>query len=851
MINFYKNKTSITIKFKTNLMKKLITNLSMKSCCFFIAIFLFAFQSQKTNAQTTLVTGDIAFSGFGFDNAADSFSVIFLVSVTSGTQITFTDDGYSDLSGFLTVGGLIDAEFVWEAPGGGVAFGEQVTFWNNSGTAMTSKGSIVSGDGLSLDALGDQIFAVQGTLAAGTILAGVHRNFIVGTGSSNWDNQGAISSVNESDLPDVLTNGVNALYFGSAADNARYNCSITLTTAAAVRAAVNDTNNWSKDPTTPFDPTACRPSYSTWDGTAWSNGAPTTNLDAVITSNTTPGTFSGKDLTINSGSALTIGNGVTATISGDIANNGNGITGVGTIALSKAGTSTLSGNAFTFGGVVEVGTGTTLATGGLLTIASGGSLMHGTGTPNGGGGVSGNITFEKNIGSIDKGWRGFSIPVVGTIDNFETGINTLCSNHTPAEERNVYYWDGSVRGGSSNNVAVGWVQASIADDQNKAYSIYLDNTAHGAWDFSSTVSMTGVPNDGTKVFSLDYTFDPEGDSSTASQRGWNFIPNPFPSNFDVTDFIASIGFDPAYKAIHIWDQSTKQMKAINISSIINYNTGGGTILGSFNHISAFTGFWVKANAVSQEVDVTNAHRTGLKDSLPPDTYFKAGFDIFRLTVKDAKDNIDQFSVCFKDDATEAMDNNLDIYKFKSFDDEVPTLYSVVDGDNLSLTAVPYLDNRVVPVYLENKTNDTEYTFSAQVSEYSMLYDVVLEDKKTGATINILENDYKFLHDKTYTANRFDLLFKRKSGVGINEVGIENSTPYVYKDASGIHIVNRSSNPSTNCDIIIYNTLGQRLLETKNVSANNVINYTPGNTVPQLYIVHVVSKTESKSLKIIY
>lgn len=815
-----------------------------------VLLIIFIVNVQFAISQTTLSTGDVAFTGFNFSSTNDSFSVIFLTDITANTQVRFTDRPYSDLSGFLTVVGLLDADFVWEAPVGGVTFGTQVTFWNSSGTANASVGSIVSGNGLTLDINGDQIFAIQGSILSGTILTGIHCNNSGSVSATNWDNQGALSSLNESDLPNVLTNGVNALFFASAPGNGRYNCSYTKSTAAQVRLAINDSSNWSKNSSSAFNPTACVAVNSTWDGSNWSNGVPGINLNATIASSVAVGNVNCKDLTINNGIGFTLNVGDSVIVNGDLANNGDGFTGArGLLRFAKSGTATITGNAFGFSGVVQVATGTTLNLNDKLTLRSGTCLMAGLSTYGGGGNTSGNITVEKTIGSTSSGWRPFGLPVESTIDDFEGGLNTLCTNHSESGQRNVYYWDANVRGGSSNDVATGWVQAPATDDESKAYSIYLDSVS-SLWAFDSTVSITGVPGNGTKTHTLRYTFDLGGDSTTLSQKGWNMYPNPYPSNIDLTDLTGSAAFEPIYKAIHVWDHSVKQFKAINSSSLTNYNTGGGSIFGTYAHIPPFMAFWVKADVDSQQIEITNAMRTCSSDSVVPNNYQKRGVDMFRLKVEDKEGNMDQVSVAFEPSATKGMDYNFDLFKFKSGDPAVPTLYTIADDNLLSLSVLPIESSYSLPIYMESHHQQKQYTISALAREYSNYYEVELEDKKEKKSIDIINSDYIFSHDKDYTENRFILHFNRKSNTSINEWELAENT-YAYSNANGINIVYKSNAALCNAQLEIYTITGQKVYADAFTEKNQTKTFTPTTNTKQVYIIRVKSTNGIKTIKTIY
>jgi len=62
---------------------------------------------------------------------------------------------------------------------------------------------------------------------------------------------------------------------------------------------------------------------TTWNGSAWSDGAPTSSIHAIINGTYNDGAnFVCKNLTINSGKALTLGSGKTISVNGNLDNNG-------------------------------------------------------------------------------------------------------------------------------------------------------------------------------------------------------------------------------------------------------------------------------------------------------------------------------------------------------------------------------------------------------------------------------------------------------------------------------------------------------------------------------------------------
>lgn len=550
-----------------------------------------AFFAGSSKAQTSLSSGDLIFTGYNSDGN-DSFSIILLKDIAPGTVIRFTDNGWDGTA--LQTG---ETEIVYTNTTGRTIYATtQITFVGT--TAVYSRSAVsagtVTGTALSLDSDGDQIFAYQGSAASPSFIAGIHANveltFVpvtaMVTSVVDWD--GSSGTVNKSRLVGTGLTAMNGALFLrdtnilnisiSERDNWRLSCgsiniSIDILNILSASLLIG---NWVFDDGTAYGPCApiCLVTSTLWDGNSWSQGAPSSTLDANIYSTTSPGSFTCQNLMITSGATLAVNSGNTVNVYANLTNSGSGLSGTGKITFNHSGRDTLLGNNISFGGVIGVSSGTTLVTNGKLTITNGGSLLHGSGTVDGGGSVSGVVTISKSINPVD-GWRQMALPVQASIDDFEDGLNTFIRTHTPANEINVYWWDASVRGGSTNNVANGWTSALASDNELKGYAIYLAN--NGIHNFSTTISIQGNVKEGDQVSGLGYTFDTGGDSSTAIQRGWNLIPNPYPSNLDITNLLADANFDPTYKAVHIWDVNVGQYKAINVSGLTNYQTSGGSI----------------------------------------------------------------------------------------------------------------------------------------------------------------------------------------------------------------------------------------------------------------------------------
>lgn len=166
---------------------------------------------------TVLSAGDIAFTAYRSDNP-DRVDFVLLVDVEIGTEIVFTDNGWTAADAFRDSEG----EAVWRAP------------------ADLSAGTVVRlGEddlgSIALSAAGDQIIAFQGTIASPSFVAMIQMN-------GDFDDDS--TSSNSSTLPADLTEGTHALAIAPAVDNALYDGSVTSGSRSELLAAINDPSNW-------------------------------------------------------------------------------------------------------------------------------------------------------------------------------------------------------------------------------------------------------------------------------------------------------------------------------------------------------------------------------------------------------------------------------------------------------------------------------------------------------------------------------------------------------------------------------------------------------------------------------
>jgi hypothetical protein len=263
-------------------------------------IFTFSFltlANYSSFSQTTLVAGDIAFTGYNAtpnSPQSDAFSFVLLKNITAGTVIHFTDNAWGSDGVFrsgeqtvtwtTTVVLTAGREITISGPPAGTATASVKLLTVDGGTPPN--GGTCSGSMLSLSVNGDQVIAYQSTtpgVAPFTFISAIHMNVYATapdpsvTDANNWDNLTAANQTSNSSFkPTGLTTGTNCIWIGtqgsnaSERNNARFNCTGPLATPAQVRAAVNNQANWVSE----FAATGATPTWIPPSGCAFLGASP-------------------------------------------------------------------------------------------------------------------------------------------------------------------------------------------------------------------------------------------------------------------------------------------------------------------------------------------------------------------------------------------------------------------------------------------------------------------------------------------------------------------------------------------------------------------------------------------------
>lgn len=812
-------------------MKSILKKPTQKIKAAILLICLLAVFSNKTQAQTTLYAGDVAFISLEMNaNTADTFAIILLKDIATNTQIGFTDGCYKDANGYnILTSNKNEWYFIWQASGA-LSAGTIIKFWNSNtgsnagGTPNASTGTIVSGDALSLNhnSGGDQVFAFQDTvsldlssyrLTVSRYLAGIHCNVLGGvTDDANWDGSSSAAGLVQSELPDSLVNGTSALRVDSSGTE-RQNATMVSNILSLDKTVINNVANWSVS-NTPNDPTV--PVRITWNGTSW-DGTPSSTVDAIIQSNTTPGTFTCNSLRVDNGFNLTVSSGQTTNIYGDFYNYGNGVgSSNGNITFYKTGTANLYGSsAISFIGILRARTGTTLQTNSLLTLNATGASTYGQigagGSDNGT--ISGNITASYYIGGSTEGWRSICSPLDGATlaqvnDDIPLNFGTPNSNWI-----NINRFDES---GSSPH----WTAPSSLTQSMDAggFAVYIRSAI-----LPLTLDITGTYN-GTSNYVLSGL---TRTGSTTDTSGWHIIRNPWPTGF-------------------YWDGSIANVQGTSCY-IYDRTSGTYTVFDNINDgiIPPFTAFTLRVTSNNVSVTLPNSSRNVALATNYMDKSFSVD-NYIGLTVKNLKTGVsDKANFYIDANANNGIDNFDGIKKMN--DAVAPNLYFTSTGTNLYKEVWQSIPTNGIDLPLSFSTQSAdEHQITADLQNIELGTEVYIEDLQNQKLYDVTKGSINFNVNPNDVAERF-VLHIRKNGTATSIKDVVAANYFIGSNNTNISI---ASTKNETINVEVTDLMGRNIYTSTLQSSVGTTNMLPTlNTQTGYYIVRVTGDSGMQVAKV--
>jgi hypothetical protein len=627
------------------------------------------------------------------------------------------------------------------------------------------------------------ILTTAGTegFAGGNALA--YQWFFVAPGSPTW------TAVTDGGIYSGATTAALSISSITGVINYQYYCQIRENTATCYTAsnAIKITDS----------------SATTWNGTTWSNGAPTISTFATINGNydtTTHGDFECCSLSVNAGFTLNIQANDYVLIQNDLTNNGT------------------------------------------LNVLNNGSLIQ----VNDLGVNTGNISYQR-IASLVKlqDYVYWSSPVSG----FD--VNSI-SPLTPA----FFHWEWNPTILNPNGGEGNWVNASTTMLGGKGYIVRAPNGFSNTVDQNWTATFSnGVPNNGVYTPTIARgndlnvgTAGPNGVMRLATDDNWNLLGNPYPSAISISSFLLA---NPQLDGfVRLWTHGNLPTTSVtdpfynnfvsnyNANDYITLNASGATS-GPMAHgvIGAGQGFFVLMNPgaattstalfnnAMRSKDYSNSHFYRSSNVVNSSNLDNLERHRIWLDLVGPTNETTRALVAYVEGATLAKDRMFDAFTSYKL---AQNFYSLIDDQIMTIQGrgLPFNQEDRIPLGVKIPSNGIyKIAIAAVDGLFSANQNIYLEDNVLGVIHDLRQAPYTFTGTSGIVNNRFVLRYTNNT-LGNNDF-INNNQVLVISNNT-IQVI---SNTISIGNVKIFNVLGQLLLDsnTMNVSTFETAKIQKNNT----------------------
>ena len=496
-----------------------------------------------------------------------------------------------------------------------------------------------------------------------------------------------------------------------------------------------------------------------WNGSAWSNGAPTASIEAIIEGNygtATNGTVSTKKLFVNSG--VLIVNSGNLTVQNEVINNAgaNAVVIENNANLIQATATTVNANV------------------GAITVKRNSSLLK---------------RLDYTI---------WSSPT--------TNANQFLKTFSPLTlEERFYNYNETTN--LYNVVTTPNLPSATEFEKGTGYLIRMPNTADPITATAYSGVFTGLPNNGTVTKAITYL---------DATHGYNMVGNPYPSTINANAFIAANSAN-IESSLYFWRKINNPLDLSTAYAV--YNSLGSTATASSDipngTIQVGQGFFLKAKSAAN-ISFTNAMRLGNTSA----QFFKTKQGVEKnrmwLNLTNTAGFFSQALIGYATDAT----NGIDIFDAKYINDSAIALTSNINNGEYSIQgrALPFDPADVVAL---NFKTDTAGDYTIALDHFDGVFatgqDIYLKDNNTGAEIDLKAGNYTFTATAGVDNTRFSLKYQKTLRVDAPLFN-ENSVR-VYKNNGSLYV---NSNNVTISNIRVFDIQGKLITEQKNLKANTAV-----------------------------
>jgi len=521
-------------------------------------------------------------------------------------------------------------------------------------------------------------------------------------------------------------------------------------------------------------------SATTWNGTAWSNGAPSANKDVIF--------------------------------NGDFTQNGGKFYACSVFVLAGKNVN------FTGDSNAIVTHSVNIAETGSLTFESSSNLLQLTDDLN-----KGIVTIKRNSSKLKRlDYTMWSAPVT---DKRTTGYQTLQS-FSPATSANRFYEYSTV-----NNVYQTLPAETTKFTLGKGFLIRMPNADattgynEGQARLVYTGAFTGTPNNGTINVALD-----------SSNAGYNAVGNPYPSPISVKAFINE-NLNNIDGTIWIWrktnDHTTSSYSTINLAGYCaNVARGGNNADGNDlvmdpysidpnGSLNTAQGFIVKAKA-NTSITYKNSMRlqtnsyTFFRTGAPEST--EATTDRLWINVTNNAGEFSQSLIAYNPATTLGYDNGYDGKALMNGDLNLYTIAQTA-SEVLNLTIQSRgsftVTDRIKLGYTAGVSGTFILSLDHSDGRFAQGQTVYIVDSVTGATHNLTNGAYTFTSEVGTFNDRFIVAYAQEA-LGTDIPVVQTKEVMVYKSGKQVKV----EAPAAINTVTVYDMLGKTIFQKSNVDGTS-------------------------------
>ena len=360
---------------------------------------------------------------------------------------------------------------------------------------------------------------------------------------------------------------------------------------------------------------------------------------------------------------------------------------------------------------------------------------------------------------------------------------------------------------------------------------------------SPTYTFTGKLNDGEISVEITRT------GTEAGKRGFNLIGNPYPAYLEWEKVTL-----PDNVKTTIWTRTfNKNLSTGEKMHFVTYNAMYDIQLpteeiANSRHIAPMQAFWVRIGTAEETTPQTVGNivfdNTYLSHRLSSD------YGIIRAPRADNNKvlflnlsngtNSDQTVLVFSSIAADGLDR-YDSEKMSNSDKAIPEIYTIVDNSSLAINGMNTLPmNTEIPLGFRTGMQGGFEISATEIRNFADL-EIILKDnnEKEGGEFNLTTGEtYRFTSDAIDNTSRFSIIFREPTGFTNNTIG------NIVIFANGNSIVIKVNNKLLGETVSVFNTIGQKFVETSIIGESTVINNVPAG----VYLVKIGNKTEKIIIK---